>query len=155
MVLHVLNIKLWNIQCEITNRRNWDLDPIINLSKLKRKIIKFLLVHIYFSFIWYIDRSYWVMQGWLLSMFYKIDCCTAIHGRIWINNVPNKGRIIMLPCSGISFVMYDFFRFWQIWSQTWVSFFSHAVELRETSYKMIYTLCSFNVSCAILHCIHS
>ena len=23
------------------------------------------------------------------DMFYKIDCCAAIHGRIWMNNVPN------------------------------------------------------------------
>ena len=29
------------------------------------------------------------------EMFYKIDCCAAIHGRIWINNVPNESRIIM------------------------------------------------------------
>ena len=24
------------------------------------------------------------------DMFYKIDCCAAIHGRIWMNNVPIK-----------------------------------------------------------------
>ena len=32
----------------------------------------------------------------ILTCFYKIDCCAAIHGRIWTNNVPNESRIIML-----------------------------------------------------------
>ena len=31
-----------------------------------------------------------------LTCFYKIDCCAAIHGRIWMSNVPNESRIIML-----------------------------------------------------------
>ena len=40
------------------------------------------------------------------NMFYKIDCCAAIHGRIWMNNVPNESRIVMLSCNEISFVIY-------------------------------------------------
>ena len=46
------------------------------------------------------------------DMFYKTDCCAAVHGRIWMNNVPNESRIIMLSCTEISFVIY-FFRFWK------------------------------------------
>ena len=45
------------------------------------------------------------------DMFYKIDWCAAIHGRIWINNVPNESSIIMLSCTDISFVI-SFFQFW-------------------------------------------
>ena len=30
------------------------------------------------------------------DMFYKMYCCAAIHGQIWMNNVPNKRRIILL-----------------------------------------------------------
>ena len=41
-------------------------------------------------------------------MFYQIDCCTAIHGRIWMNNVPNKSWLIMLSCTEFSFVIYFF-----------------------------------------------
>ena len=40
------------------------------------------------------------------DMFYNIDCCAAIHGRIWMNNVPNERRIIMLSCTVISFVIF-------------------------------------------------
>ena len=29
------------------------------------------------------------------DMIYKIDCCAAIHGWIWMNNVPNESRIIL------------------------------------------------------------
>ena len=43
-----------------------------------------------------------------VDMFYKIDCCAAIHGCIWMNNVPNESRIIMLSCTEISFVIYLF-----------------------------------------------
>ena len=64
-------------------------------------------------------------------MFYKIDCCAAIHGRMWMHNVPNESRLIMLPCTDISFVIYLFFlQFWKIWSQPRVSFFnSHCTVL--------------------------
>ena len=48
------------------------------------------------------------------DMFYEIDCCVAVYGRIWMNNVPNESEIIML--------LYIFFC-WEIWSQTRVSFF--------------------------------
>ena len=34
--------------------------------------------------------------------FYKIDCCAATHGRMWMNNIPNESRIIMLSCTDIS-----------------------------------------------------
>ena len=53
-----------------------------------------------------LDKNYF-------DMFYKIDCCAAIHGRIWMNNVPNKSRIIMLSCTEISFVIsfFDFEKF--------------------------------------------
>ena len=39
---------------------------------------------------------------------YKIYCCAAIHGRIWMNNVPNESKIIMLSCTKISVVIYIF-----------------------------------------------
>ena len=112
-----------------------------------------------FSFIWYIDRSYFG-QEWLLSSnfckacpnclhpshstqssadalivavlwklpqmrhsaqitptwtkpiwtcFYKIYCCAAIHGRIWMNNIPNQSSLIMLSCTEIRFVISFFF----------------------------------------------
>ena len=50
---------------------------------------------------------------WTFDMFYKIDCCAAIIGRIWMNNVPNESRIIMLSCTEISFVVsfFDFEKF--------------------------------------------
>ena len=44
------------------------------------------------------------------GMFYKIDCCAAIHGQIWMNNVPNESRIIMLSCTEVSFAI-SFFNF--------------------------------------------
>ena len=37
------------------------------------------------------------------DMFYKIDCCAALHGRMWMNNVPNWNRLIMLSCTEICF----------------------------------------------------
>ena len=43
------------------------------------------------------------------DMFYKIDCCAAIHCRIWMNNVPNESRIILLSCTEIS-LLYIFAR---------------------------------------------
>ena len=50
-----------NIQCEL--KRNQD--SILNLSKSKRKIMKLLseVDSIFSFFIWYIPRSYWVMDG--------------------------------------------------------------------------------------------
>ena len=57
------------------------------------------------------------------DMFYQIDCCAAIHGQIWMNNVPNWSRLIMLSCTEISFVI-SFFQFWKMWSQTRVSFYA-------------------------------
>ena len=56
----------------------------------------------------------------------QIDCCAAIHGRIWMNNVPNESQIIMLSCTEISFI---FFRFWEIWSQTRVSCISLPISV--------------------------
>ena len=41
------------------------------------------------------------------DMFYKIDCCAAIHGRIWMNNV----------------LLY-LFQFRELWSQTRVPFYA-------------------------------
>ena len=35
---------------------------------------------------------------------HKIDCWAAIYGRIWMNNVPNESRIIMLSRTKTSFV---------------------------------------------------
>ena len=40
------------------------------------------------------------------KMLYKIYCCAAIHGRIWINNVLNESRIIILSWTEISFVIF-------------------------------------------------
>ena len=37
------------------------------------------------------------------DMFYKTDCCASIHDQIWMNNVPNLSRLIMLSCTEISF----------------------------------------------------
>ena len=45
------------------------------------------------------------------KMFYKIDCCVEIHGRIWMNNEPNESRIIMLSRTEISFCYIIFFNF--------------------------------------------
>ena len=131
-----------------------------------------MIAYLYFSFIWYIGRSYWVRDGCsaiifvkhvktvfnqVLSLytkqcgcinccfvvkapanaimqrkcqlgqkqfwlFYKLNCCAAIHGRIWMNDVPNESRIIMLSCTEVSFVI-SFFRFWGILIRTRVSFF--------------------------------
>ena len=39
------------------------------------------------------------------DMFYQFYCCAAINGQIWMNNVPNESRIIMLSCTEISFVI--------------------------------------------------
>ena len=44
------------------------------------------------------------------DMFNKIDCCAAIHGQIWMNNIPNERRIIMLSGTEINFVI-SFFNF--------------------------------------------
>ena len=50
----------------------------------------------------------------ILICFHKIDCCAAIRGRIWMNNISNESRIIMLSCTEISFVIsfFDFGKFW-------------------------------------------
>ena len=56
------------------------------------------------------------------DMFDKIDCCAAVHGRIWMNNVPNESRRIMLSCTAISFVI-SFFNFEKFWVKPRVSFF--------------------------------
>ena len=45
-------------------------------------------------------KSTWTKT--ILTGFYKIDCCAAIHGGIWMNNVPNKHRIFMLSRAKIS-----------------------------------------------------
>ena len=58
-----------------------------------------------------------------LTCFTKIYCCAAIHGRIWMNNVPHESRLIMLTMHWNQ-SCYIFFRFWEIWSQTSVSFFN-------------------------------
>ena len=42
------------------------------------------------------------------DMFYKTDCCLAIHGHTRMNNVPNESRIIMLSCTEISLVIFFF-----------------------------------------------
>ena len=46
-----------------------------------------------------------------IDMFYKIDCCDVIYHWIWMNNLPNESRIIMLSCTEISFVIYNIFVF--------------------------------------------
>ena len=50
--------------------------------------------------------AYFAWIGALL--FYKINCYAAIHGRIWMNNVPNEIKIFMLSSTEISFVIYFF-----------------------------------------------
>ena len=59
-------------------------------------------------------KTHQLMDKNNFDMFYKIDSCAAIHGRIWMNNVPNESRIIMLSCTEISFVIsfFDFEKFW-------------------------------------------
>ena len=70
--------------------------------------------------------------------FDKIDCCAVIHGRIWMNIVPNWSRIIMLSCTEISFVIYLSFFFWEIWSQTRVSSFLNSHCTMEPHYFVGY-----------------
>ena len=62
------------------------------------------------------------------DIFYKIDCCAAIHGQISMNNVPNESRIIMLSCTKISFVIY-FFEFEKVGVKLGFPFFynSHCI----------------------------
>ena len=67
------------------------------------------------------------------DMFYKIDCCAAIHGQIWMNNVPNESRIIMLPCTEINFVR-SFFDFEQFGVKPGFPFFS----FNSTGYRESY-----------------
>ena len=47
------------------------------------------------------------------DMFYQIDCCAAIHGWIWMHNVPNESRILMVSCTVLSFAIsvFDFEKF--------------------------------------------
>ena len=47
------------------------------------------------------------------DMFYKIDCCAAINGRIWMNNVSNKSRRknLCYHALKITFVICFFFFF--------------------------------------------
>ena len=59
----------------------------------------------------------------ILTCFYKIDYYAAIHGRIRMNNVPTQSRLIMLSCTA-QFCYIIFFQFWEIWSQTRVSFYA-------------------------------
>ena len=40
------------------------------------------------------------------DMFYQTYCCTAIHGRIWMKNIPNERIIIMPSCTEISFISF-------------------------------------------------
>ena len=54
------------------------------------------------------------------DMFYKIDCCAAVHGRIWMNNVPNESKIIMLSCT--ESVMLYFFDFEKFGVKPWFLF---------------------------------
>ena len=42
------------------------------------------------------------------DLFYKIDCCAAIHGRIWMNNVPNESIIFMLLMQRNQFSCFNF-----------------------------------------------
>ena len=39
------------------------------------------------------------------DVFYQIEGCAAINGRIWMNNIPNENIIIMLSCTEICFVI--------------------------------------------------
>ena len=76
------------------------------------------------------------------DMIYKTDCCAAIHGQIWMNNVPNESRMIMLSCTEISLLLYLFLSL-EIWSQTQVSFFSFSFySLCRTSFLPLRALLS-------------
>ena len=61
------------------------------------------------------------------DIFYQIDCCAAIYGRMWTNNAPNESRITMLSCTEI--ILLYLFRLWEILSQTRVSFLTHTVYI--------------------------
>ena len=61
-------------------------------------------------------------------MFYKIYCCAAIHGCIWMNNVPNESRICMPSCTEISFVI-SFFTIKKFWIKPGFPFLnSHCID---------------------------
>ena len=75
-----------------------------------------------------------------LEMFYKIYCCVAIHGRIWMNNAPNESRIIMLSCTEISFVI-NFFKFEKFGVKPGFPFFS-----THTVYENIFLAVYYNTS---------
>ena len=73
------------------------------------------------------------------AMFYKIDCCAATHGRIWMNNVPNESRIIMLSCAEISFVkFFDFEKFGSHPRVSFFFFFTHTVELSSIEFTFLF-----------------
>ena len=59
-----------NIQCEFKKGNS---DSILNLSKAKGKIMKFLSVDdsMLISFMWYIGHSYWVRDGCSAIIFVK------------------------------------------------------------------------------------
>ena len=58
------------------------------------------------------------------DMFYKIYCCAAIHGQIWMIDVPLKWKYNNYVIMHWNKFCYIFLRFWEILSQTQVSFFN-------------------------------
>ena len=59
------------------------------------------------------------------DMFYKIDWFSALHGRIWMNNLPNESSIIILSWTEISSVIS--FSILRNWSQSRISL-THTVQ---------------------------
>ena len=70
-----------------------------------------------------------------------IDCCAAINGQIWMNknNVANKSRLIMLSWLK-SVLLYHFYQFREILSQTRFSFYAtQSSHLLKTWKRVILT----------------
>ena len=87
-----------------------------------------------------------------VDMFYKIDCCATIHGQIWMNNVPNESRIILLSCTEISFVkyIYIFFFFFLVKPGFPIFFLTHTVYRDDWRSKFYCASPFFNQKCVVV-----
>ena len=80
------------------------------------------------------------------DMFYKIYCCAAIHFRIWMINVLLKWKYNNYVIMHWNKFCYMFLRFWEILSQTRVSFLFFKLTLYIHLYKHLFTLLCINIS---------
>ena len=79
------------------------------------------------------------------EMFYKIDCCAAIHGQIWMNSVRNESRMIVLSCTEKNWKFCDifFFNFEKFGVKPGFSFFKLTLY---TMFSGILCMFSFNLT---------